>query len=68
MKLIHVFHSNTESNLVYNAIQYILDTQRTHFIIRSAKTTHHTHFVPYRCYWFILPILQSHSFTDGVRK
>ena len=43
MKLIHVFHSNSESNLVYNAIQYKLDTQRTHdIIIRSAKTTHHT--------------------------
>ena len=60
MKLIHVFHSNTESNLVYNAIQFKLDSQRTHDIIRSAKTTHNIHFVLDAT--GLLPILQSHSY------
>ena len=66
MKLIHVFHSNSESNLVYNAIQFKLDSQRTHDIIRSAKTTHNTHFVLDATGLYYL--FYNHTHTDGVRK
>ena len=66
MKLIHVFHSNTESNLVYNAIQYKLDTHRTHDTKYVGKTTHNTHFVLDATGLYYL--FYNHTHTDGVRK